>query len=132
MVRLEHTSPGRRSARRCLVGGFALAAMIGPPGSSTIFATEDDESCSVTLEVQSCSGKAIAEVAVEVEVEGEESRLKAVTDGEGKAIFEVCADDVVGEVLVYLIEGGAPMSASPSFEKDPFSPHKATARIRLC
>jgi len=110
-----------------------LAVTIGFLGSPTIDAKDSEERCTVTVEVLSCSGKAIAEVEVEAEfeVESESHLFKGVTDREGRAVFEVCADDV-GEVLVYLIEGGAPMSASPSLEKDPFSPHKATVRVHVC
>ena len=124
----QHGSPSRSCAL-----SLALAATICFLGLATIDAKDSEESCTVTLEVLSCSGKAIVEVEVEAEFEVEsESRLfKGVTDSEGRAVFEVCADDV-GEVLVYLIEGGAPMSSSPSLEKDPFSPHEATVRVRLC
>ena len=123
----------QRSASRSSAISFALAATLGLLGSPTIEANDGEEPCTVTLKVLSCSGEAITEVGVEAEfeVESEMRLLKGATDSEGRVVFEVCADDV-GEVLVYLIEGGAPMSSSPSLEKDPFSPHKATVRVRLC
>ena len=126
-------NPPQRSASRSSALSFALAVTLGLLGSPTIDAKDSEERCTVTVEVLSCSGKAIAEVEVEAEfeVESESRLLKGVTDNEGRVVFEVCAD-AVGEVLVYLIEGGAPMRTSPNLEKDPFSPHKSTVRVHVC
>ena len=68
---------------------------------------------------------------VEVEIESGDIRLRAVTDADGRAIFEVCADEV-GDARVYLIEGGFPMSATPSFEDDSPNPKEAKATVVVC
>ena len=61
-----------------------MAVTLGLLGSPTIDAKDSEERCTVTVEVLSCSGKAIAEVEVEAnfEVESESRLLKGVTDNE--------------------------------------------------
>jgi hypothetical protein len=100
------------------VGWFGLPAL-----------AREDDSCTVTLEVRNCGGEAIADV--ELEIESGETRLRAVTDADGRAVFEVCADEV-GDAFVYLIEGGFPMSATPIFEDDRSNPKEAKATVVVC
>jgi hypothetical protein len=86
-------------------------------------------SCRVTLRVKNCSGEPLAEVRVEVQ-SGSEGH-EAITDQQGRVSFELCADDV-GEVSIYLFEGGSPMSSSPSFDEDASAPGQATADVVVC
>ena len=100
------------------VGWFGLPAL-----------AREDDGCTVTLEVRNCGGEAIADV--EVEIESGETRLRAVTDAHGRAVFEVCADEV-GDAFVYVIEGGFPMNATPIFEDDRSNPKEAKATVVVC
>ena len=94
-----------------------------------VIAAQENEGCTVTLEVRNCGGEAIADV--EVEIESGDIRLRAVTDRDGRVVFEVCADDV-GDTWVYLIEGGFPMRSTPSFEDDPPNPKETKATVVVC
>ena len=66
-------------------------------------------------------------------IDGDDRTLLAdtVTDADGRAVFEVCADQV-GDAFVYLIEGGFPMSATPIFEDDRSNPKEAKATVVVC
>ncbi len=113
---------------RKAMGSCLLVVTIGWLGLPAV-AAQETEGCTVTLEVRNCGGEAIADV--EVEIESGDIRLRAVTDADGRAVFEVCADEV-GDAWVYLIEGGFPMSATPIFEDDPPNPKEAKATVVVC
>ena len=110
-----------------LVAAWLLvAATLGLAGLSPVKA---EGKCILTLHVRNCSGAALTEV--EIEVENGEERLQAVTDADGRAVLEICEEDV-GEVFVYLIEGGTPVVASPDVESDPARPNEAAGRVIIC
>ena len=110
-----------------LVAAWLLVA--ATLGLASLSPVKAEETCILTLHVRNCSGAALTEV--EIEVEKGEERLKAVTDADGRVVVGICKEDV-GEVFVYLIEGGAPVAASPDVESDPARPNEATGHVVIC
>jgi hypothetical protein len=110
------------------IGSILLLAGMGPAGSAI------PETCQVAIQVKSCGGEVKPQVLVEVllkEGDQEERTLRATTDDDGRARFDVCADRV-DEVRVFLFEDAPPMTSEPLFESDPESPGMATTLVVLC